>query len=56
MPNSAIYTPQKDTFKTVLSCCRNLSLGGGPDVCIKMVEQDVMTPLGTLVQQVRETS
>lgn len=30
---------------------RNLSLGGGPDVCVKMVEQDVMTPLGTFVQQ-----
>ena len=35
---------------------RNLSLGGGPDVCIKMVEQDVMTPLGTFVQQVLRTS
>ena len=33
---------------------RNLSLGGGPDVCIKMVEQDVMTPLGTFVRQVHD--
>ena len=33
---------------------RNLSLGGGPEVCVKMVEQDVMTPLSTFVRQVRE--
>lgn len=31
---------------------RNLSISGGPEVCIKMVEQDVMTPLTTFVQQV----
>lgn len=31
---------------------RNLSLGGGPEVCVKMVEQDVMTPLSTFVRQV----
>lgn len=30
---------------------RNLSISGGPEVCIKMVEQDVMTPLTTFVQQ-----
>ncbi|KAM7444782.1 hypothetical protein ABFA07_006579 [Porites harrisoni] len=30
---------------------RNLSLGGGPDVCVKMVEQDIMTPLTTFVRQ-----
>ncbi|KAL9976106.1 hypothetical protein ACROYT_G013356 [Oculina patagonica] len=30
---------------------RNLSLGGGPEVCVKMVEQDVMTPLSTFVRQ-----
>ena len=33
--------------------CRNLSLGGGPDVCVKMVEQDIMTPLTTFVRQVQ---
>ena len=32
--------------------CRNLSLGGGPEVCVKMVEQDVMTPLTTFIHQV----
>lgn len=32
--------------------CRNLSVAGGPEVCEKMVEQDVMTPLSTFVQQV----
>ena len=36
----------------MMICCRNLSLGGGPEVCIKMVEQDVMTPLTTFVRQV----
>lgn len=30
---------------------RNLSISGGPEVCIKMVKQDVMTPLTTFVQQ-----
>lgn len=30
---------------------RNLSVAGGPEVCEKMVEQDVMTPLSTFVQQ-----
>lgn len=32
-------------------CCRNLSLGG-PEVCTKMVDHDVMTPLSTFVRQV----
>ena len=32
--------------------CRNLSVAGGPEVCEKMVEQDVMTPLSTFVRQV----
>lgn len=30
---------------------RNLSVAGGPEVCEKMVEQDVMTPLSTFVRQ-----
>lgn len=30
---------------------RNLSISGGSEVCIKMVKQDVMTPLTTFVQQ-----
>ena len=39
---------------TLLSefCFRNLSLGGGPEVCVKMVDQDVMTPLITFIHQV----
>lgn len=31
---------------------RNMSVEGGNDVCEKMVEQDVMTPIITLLQQV----
>ncbi|XP_031565135.1 HEAT repeat-containing protein 3-like [Actinia tenebrosa] len=34
---------------------RNLSLSGGADVCAKMVEQDVMTPLTTFIQQSLES-
>lgn len=30
---------------------RNLSIGGGPEACEKMVEQDIMTPLSTFVRQ-----
>lgn len=47
------YRSCYEYLKTVLILCRNLSLGGGPDVCIKMVEQDVMTPLTTFVRQVQ---
>ncbi|KAK3755936.1 hypothetical protein QZH41_020472 [Actinostola sp. cb2023] len=34
---------------------RNLSLSGGADVCAKMVEQDVMTPLTTFIIQSLES-
>lgn len=51
--NYECYRSCCDHLKTVLILCRNLSLGGGPDVCVKMVEQDVMTPLTTFVRQVQ---
>lgn len=51
--NNECYHSCYEYLKTVFILCRNLSLGGGPDVCVKMVEQDVMTPLTTFVRQVQ---